>query len=169
MHSVGQFLTRGLLGAALLPLLAGCGGGGGGGGSSSPTPTPSTTSLSVTTASGLVATLSENSATVGVGGSITYTYTLTNRSSAAVNIQSVSAAPTQPAALLTVKDAAGNAVFTPPPGPPPLAVYALQPGQSLSGTQTLAAFGAAGTYTATASFGDTIPATVVGPLAVSAQ
>ena len=160
-----------LLGSAAIPLLAGCGGGGGGGGGGT-TPPPPNTSISVTTTgnpSGLTATLSENSATVAVGGSITYTLTLTNNTSATVTINAVSPTTTQPAAGLIVRNSAGALVYAPLPGFPALDSATLAPGKSLSSTQTVSAFGAAGIYGATATFTDTSPATTVGPLVVTAQ
>jgi hypothetical protein len=156
-----------LLGSAAIPLLAGCGGGGGG----TTTPPPNT-SVSVTTTgnpSGLTATLSENSGTVAVGGSIIYTLTLTNNTNATVTINAVSPTTTQPAATFVVRDIAGNLVYTPLPGFPALDSATLAPGKSLSRTQSVSVFGAAGTYSATATFADTSPATAVGPLVVTAQ
>lgn len=176
-----------LLGLLALPLLAGCGGGGGGG-SSSPTPIPTpnpppvtvptpppttSTSTSVITKTGLTATLAENSSTVSVGGTVTYTLTLTNATPAAIPIHTAAvppAVPTTPAAGLIVKNASGTITFFPVPGAPPLINGMLNPGQSLTETITANGFSAAGTYSATATFGDdvTLPATV-GPLAVTAQ
>jgi hypothetical protein len=161
-----------LLGSAAISLLAGCGGGGGGGGGGGTTTPPANTSISVTTTgvpSGLTATLSENSSAIGVGGSITYTLTLTNNTAANVTVNAVSPTTTQPAAALIVRNAAGTLVYAPLPGFPALDSAILAPGKSLSSTQTVSAFGAAGAYAATATFADTSPATTVGPLVVTAQ
>ena len=160
-----------LLGSALIPLLAGCGGGGGGSDSGGgTTPPPPNTSITVTVPSnGLKATLSENSSTVAVGGSITYTLTLTNNTGSAVTINATSTAPTQPAASLIVKDAAGNLVYTPLPGVPALYTVTLPSGKSLTSTQSVSAFATRGVYSASATFSDTNPATSVGPLTVTAQ
>ena len=174
MQSLRQTrLVRGfqlcLFGAAAIPLLAGCGGGGGGGGGGTTTPPPNTSISVIAKPSSLTATLSENTAAVAVGGTVTYTLTLTNTTGAAVTINAVSAAPTQPAAGLIVRDAAGNVVYSPLPGTPPFGTATLAPGQSLSGTQSVTTFAAAGVYSATATFADTSPATTVGPLTVTAQ
>ena len=175
-----------LLGVLSLSLLAGCGGGGGGNGngggttnsgttttgtnSTGTTGIPSTNSLSVTTSSGLVATLSQPSGTVGVGGTVVYTLTISNPTGGAVAIQSASqSAPTAPAATLVVRDAAGNKVYEPIPGTPALFVTTLASGQTLSATVAVSTYGTQGTYTATANFAETIPATSVGPLTVTAR
>ncbi len=171
-----------LLGVLSLSLLAGCGGGGGGNGNGGGTATGTTTtgtsttgiqsanSVPVTTASGLVATLSQPSGTVGVGGTVVYTLTISNPTGAAASIQSISqSAPTAPAATLVVRDASGNKVYEPVPPPPALFVTTLAPGQTLSTTVSVSTFGTQGTYTATANFAETIPATSVGPLTVTAR
>lgn len=169
-----------LLGLLALPLLAGCGGGGG---SSSPTPIPTpnpppvpvptpppTTALStsVITKTGLTATLAENSSTVSVGGTVTYTLTLTNATPTAIPIHSNGT--NTPAAGLIVRNASGTPTFAPLPGAPPLINGMLNPGQSLTETITANGFSAAGTYSATATFGDDVTlAATVGPLTVTAQ
>lgn len=178
-----SYMAPALLGILSLSLLAGCGGGGGGNGNSNPPSTttttstttgtnssPSANSISVTTASGLVATLSQPSATVGVGGTIVYTLSIRNPTGAAVSIQSATqSAPTAPAATLVVRDASGNKVYEPIPGTPALFVTTLAAGQTLSSTVSVSTFGAKGTYSATANFAETIPATTVGPLTVTAR
>lgn len=174
-----------LLGVLTISLLAGCGGGGGGNGNSNPGTTTTTgttgantgnnssssaTSLSVTTTNGLVATLSEPSKLVGVGGTVVYTVSITNPTAAGVTIQSASqSAPTTPAASLVVRDAAGNKVYDPLPGGPPVFTATLAPGQTLSTTVTVNAYAARGVYNASVNFGETNPATPVGPLSVTAQ
>lgn len=179
-----SYIAPALLGVLSLSLLAGCGGGGNG--NSNPTPTttgttttgtttgtnssPSANSISVTTSNGLVATLSQPSGTVGVGGTVVYTLTISNPTGAAASIQSATqSAPTAPAATLVVRDAAGNKVYEPIPGTPALFVTTLAPGQTLSSTVSVSAYGTRGSYTATANFAETIPATPVGPLTVTAQ
>lgn len=177
-----SYMAPALLGVLSLSLLAGCGGGGGGNGNgNSPstttgtpgtttTGTPSANSISATTASGLIATLSQPSATVGVGGTIVYTLSIRNPTGAAVSIQSATqSAPTAPAATLVVRDASGNKVYEPIPGTPALFVTTLAAGQTLSSTVSVSTFAAKGTYSATANFAETIPATTVGPLTVTAQ
>ena len=173
-----------LVGVLTISLLAGCGGGGGNGNSTPGTTTgtgttgtttgnnssPSATSLSVTTASGLIATLSEPSKTVGVGGTVVYTVSITNPTKAAVMIQSASqAVPTVPAASLVVRDATGSKVYDPLPGGPPVFTVSLAPGQTLSTTVSVSAFSARGVYNASVNFGETNPATPVGPLPVIVQ
>lgn len=171
-----------LLGVLSLSLLAGCGGGGGGNGNgNSPSTTtgttttgsnngPVTNSVSATTANGLVATLSQPSRIVGIGGTVVYTLTISNPTGAAASIQSTTqSAPTAPAATLVVRDAAGNKVYEPIPGTPALFVTTLAPGQTLSTTVSVSTYGTRGAYTATANFAETIPATAVGPLTVTAQ
>lgn len=173
-------LAPALLGALSLSLLAGCGGGGNGNGNSPSTTTgtpgttttgiPSANSVSATTANGLIATLSQPSGTVGVGGTIVYTLTISNPTGAAASIQSASqSAPTAPAATLVVRDASGNKVYEPIPGTPALFVTTLAAGQTLSSTVSVNTFGTRGAYAATANFAETIPATTVGPLTVTAR
>ena len=166
-----------LLGLLALPLLAGCGGGGGGG-SSSPTPTPTpiptptpTLSASVKTKTGLTATLAENSSTVSVGGTVTYTLTLTNATAAAIPINANSPTPTTPAVGLVVRNASGTPTFSPLPAAPNVFPESLAPGQSLTTTITASGFSAAGTYTATATFGDDVTPnySAAVSLAVTAQ
>lgn len=180
----------GLAALALLPLiLAGCGGGGGGNNGSGGTGGIGTggnngggggngapTSVSVVQPDGLTATLAENASAVGVGGTITYTLTLTNTTGTAVPINYSASAPTVPAAGLVVRDAAGNPIFQPIPGFPPLESTTLAPGQSQTTTQAATGFSAAGTYYATATFTDANSPdaaldkpTTVGPLAVVAK
>ena len=176
-----------LLGLLALPLLAGCGGGGGGSngnpGSGATTGTAAggsntlgtntgmqqPTSVSAPTATGLTATLTEASTTVSVGGTLVYTLTLTNNTPAAILVRSNGT--NMPSALLTVRNASGTPSFQPVPSGPPLASASLAPGQSISLTQTANGFTAAGTYSATAAFGDDTSGQVanVGPLAVTAQ
>ncbi len=179
-----SYIAPALLGVLSLSLLAGCGGGGGGNGNgnspstttgttttgTSTTGVPSANSVSVTTASGLVATLSQPSGTVGIGGTVVYTLSIRNPTGGAIAIQSTSqSAPTAPAATLVVRDAASNKVYEPIPGTPALFVTTLAPGQTLSTTVSVSTFGSRGTYSATANFAETIPATFVGPLTVTAQ
>lgn len=183
-----QFLRKTLwlcaLGTALCPLLAGCGGGGGGdNGSSStppptnipvptptptPTPTPGPTLSLSANAHGLTATLAENAATVAVGGVVNYTLTLTNTTGTTATFNAPSA--TAPPAYLVVNDSSGKPVFNPIP-PPPFNQVTLPPGQALTQTISVQTFAAPGTYNATVSFSfsDGTPATIIGPLAVTAQ
>ncbi|MDQ2798562.1 MAG: hypothetical protein M3Y13_02840 [Armatimonadota bacterium] len=153
-----------LLGAAAIPLLAGCGGGGGdngGGGNSAP-------SVSAPAANGLIATLTENSSAVSVGGRLTYTLTLNNPTGASITVPANSA--TQPSVYLTVTDPTGVGVYAPIP-PPPLNTAIIAPGQSLTETVSVSVFTMRGAYNATAvfSFGGAPPGVTVGPLAVTAQ
>jgi len=175
-----SYIAPALLGVLSLSLLAGCGGGGGGNGNGGGTTTttgtttgsngPSANSLSVTTPSGLVATLSEPSTIVGVNGSVTYTLSIRNPTAAGVAIQTASpSTPTTPSASLVVRDAASNKVYEPIPGGPPVYTAILAPGQTLTTTVAVSTFAARGAYYATANFGETNPATPVGPLPVTVQ
>ena len=178
-----SYMAPAMLGVLSLSLLAGCGGGGGGNGNGGGTTTGTTTtgttgtnsspvsnSISVTTASGLVATLSQPSGTVGVGGTVVYTLSIRNPTGGAIAIQSATqSAPTAPAAALVVRDAAGNKVYDPLPGGPPVFTATLAPGQTLSTTVSVSAFSARGVYSASVNFGETNPATAVGPLTITAQ
>lgn len=164
--------------ALLVPILAGCGGGGGGGGDNGSGGGignngggggGAATSVSVTQPNGLTATLSENAATVSAGSGVTYTLTLANNTAVTVPINYSASAPTVPAVGLVVRDSAGNQAFQPIPGFPPLDNTTLAPGQSQTETFSTGAFGATGTYTATATFTDGNTPSTVGPLAVVAQ
>ena len=175
-----------LLALLAVPLVAGCGGGGGGngntgGGTTGTTNTGTTNSgtnsgtqnpLSVSgmTNSNLTATISEPSATVGVGGTVTYTLTLTNATGAAILIRSTGPSLV-PSAVVNVTGPSGASSYQQLPGSPPLANGSLAPGQSISTTTTANGFTTAGTYSATATFGDDtsgIPKSV-GPLTVTVQ
>ena len=61
---------------------------------------------------------------------------------------------TVPSAVLTVKNPSGAISFAPVPGSPPFSNGSLAPGQSLTTTQVANGFTVAGTYSATAVFGD---------------
>lgn len=177
-----SYMAPALLGVLSLSLLAGCGGGGGGGngnGGGGTTSTSSTSgnnsstsanSISASTPSGLIATLSEPSTIVGVNGSVTYTLSIRNPTATNIAIQSATPnTPTTPAASLVVRDAAGNKVYEPIPGGPPVFSAILAPGQTLTTTVAVSTFAARGAYYASANFGETNPATPVGPLPVTAQ
>lgn len=174
-----SYMAPALLGALSLSLLAGCGGGGGNGNGTMPTTSmggnnssPSANSISVSTPSGLIATLSEPSTVVGVNGSVTYTLSIRNPTATPIAIQAIPsppAIPTAPAATLVVRDAASSKVYEPMPGIPALNVATLAPGQTLSTTIAVSAYATRGAYYATANFGETNPATTVGPLTVTAQ
>lgn len=163
-----------LLGLLTLPLLAGCGGGGSNGNSGGGTTTGTNSggqtpqSLSAATASGLTATISEPSNTVSVGSTVTYTLTLTNTTAKAISVHATST-PNAPSAEVSVTGPNGVS-YLPLPGEPPFANGSLAPGQSISTTKTANGFTAAGTYSATAVFGDdVVAAKSVGPLIVTAQ
>ena len=175
-----------LLGLMLVPLLAGCGGGGGGngntgGGTTGTTNSGGTTngtntgvqnplSVSGVTLTGLTATLSEPVSTISVGGAVTYTLTLTNTTGVAILVRSTST-PSAPSAVVTVTGPTGGTSYQPIPGEPPLANGSLAPGQTISTTKTATGFTSAGTYSATATFGDDTSGTPknVGPLIVIVQ
>ena len=185
-----------LLSLLTLSLLAGCGGGGGGngnsGGGTTTTGTTSTgtntgsntvgtstgtntggttpLSISAVTATGLTATLTEASSTVSVNGTLVYTMTLTNTTTAAIPVNAINIPVTTPAAALTVIGPTGNVSFAPIPYAPNSNNGTLAPGQSISTTQTADGFTTAGTYSATATFGDdTTGPKSVGPLLVTAR
>ncbi len=190
MQHCRKLAVRGAL--PFLLLLAGCGllTGCGGGGSSSQTttmppvttPPAQTPAVSAAAADGLTATLSENAATVAPGGTLTYTFTLKNGTSAPVPLMtSLSGTTNEPIAALTLTNAAGVTVYptqhplTGPPTPPGTGQVTLLPGQAVSKSLSLAAFGATGAYQAVASF--TVAASSVAaaqtvtlpPLTVTAQ
>ena len=179
MESLRRIITLCLLGAGALPLLAGCGGGGGSNGNSGTGTTGTTgtgtgggggpTSVSVVEPNGLTASLSENTNTIAVGGSVSYTLTLNNTTAGAVSIHYSAANPGVPPAGLVVRDAAGNVVFTPVPGPPSFDTLSLAPGNILASTQTVTGYTTHGTYTATASFNDGGAVTTLPALTVAVQ
>ncbi len=187
MQSLRQTIILCLMGASVLPLLAGCGGGGGGNGNtggggttgtsgtagtsgtSGTTGPPPVTSVSIVEPNGLTASLSENAGSISVGGSVTYTLTLTNTTTAAVSIHYSAAVPTQPPAGIIVRDSSGNQVPGSVPGPPPLDTLSLAPGQTLTSTQTVSGYAVAGTYTATATFSDGPAFATLAPLSVAVQ
>ncbi|BDI28647.1 hypothetical protein CCAX7_006980 [Capsulimonas corticalis] len=170
MQSFRVFPALCILGLALTPFLAGCGGGGGGGGDSTSTPPAGTpASITGTAPNGLVATVTENTNIVSAGGNVIYTYKLTNPTGASITITSGSASPTTPSVTLGIKNAGGTPVYSSIPPPPPLFTATLAPGQSLTSTETVSAFGSTGVYQATAKFGDITPVFSVGPLAVTVQ
>ena len=181
MQSLRRIITLCLLGASALPLLAGCGGGGGsnGNGGTSTTGTGTTgtgtgggggvTSVSVVEPNGLTASLSENTNTITTGGSVVYTLTLNNTTAGAVSIHYSAANPGVPPAGLVVRDAAGNVVFTPVPGPPSFDTLSLAPGQILAATQTVTGYTSRGTYTATATFNDGGVVTTLPALTIAVQ
>lgn len=175
-----------LLGLLAVPLLSGCGGGGGGNGNTGGTTTTGTTSTGTTnsgtnsgvqnplsvsgvTVTGLTATLSEPAGTISVGSTVTYTLTLTNTTGTAITIRSATPTPVAPSASLTVTGPTG--VQPPLPPTPPLLNASLAAGQSISTTITANGFTAAGTYSATATFGDDNSGTPksIGPLTVIVQ
>jgi len=185
-----HIITLCLVGAAALPLLAGCGGGGGSNGnpgtgttgtgtntngtSTNGTstlgtngPAPAVTSVSIVEPNGLTASLSENTSSISVGGSVIYTLTLTNTTAAAVSIHYSSSTPTAPPAGLVVRDPSGNQVPGSVPGPPPLDNTTLAPGQTLTSIQTVSGYTLSGTYNATATFTDGATFATLAPLAVA--
>ena len=182
-----HIITLCLVGAAALPLLAGCGGGGGGdngnpitgttGTGSTGTGTAGTagigtsgggvTSVSIVEPNGLTASLFENTNSISVGGSVIYTLTLTNTTAAAVAIHYSSAAPTAPPAGIVVRDPSGNQVPGGVPGPPPLDNTTLAPGQTFTSTETFSGYAVSGTYNATATFTDGATFATLAPLPVA--
>lgn len=133
------------------------------------------------------ASLAEDRSTVGVGGTVNYTLRLTNTSSvAAPIIVTTENGQTVPRAALQVVDAGGTTVYpvqrpitthADPPPPPTLDLpVTLAPGQSLGViVRPVTAYGAAGTYQATATFSvaangaDPVQMVTLPPLAVTAQ
>lgn len=184
-QSLRHIITLCLVGAAALPLLAGCGGGGGSNGNTGTGttgtgtnttgtstlgtngPPPAITSVSIVEPNGLTASLSENTSSISVGGSVIYTLTLTNTTAAAVAIHYSSATPTSPPAGLVVRDPSGIQVPGSVPGPPPLDNTTLAPGQTFTSTQTVSGYTVSGTYTATATFTDGGAFATLAPLPVA--
>ena len=175
-----------LLGLFGFALLAGCGGGGGGSngnsgttttgtgttttGTGTNTGTPPNLTSSVTTSTGLTASITEAGSTVSVNGTLVYTLTLTNNTPAAILTPYSGTTPPTPSAVVKVIGPNGAVSFQPVPGGPPLDNELLEPGQSISATQTATGFTAAGAYTATATFSDgTSNPPVAGPVTVTAQ